>query len=346
MVLTAPLDTLTSQLTDLLHTLAISSFPHTPHRPVTQAKTGTMPQNDWYDDECRDTRARLLLKQARGEISAKQAKRAFQSLTRRKKRAFEIEKYWALYQLFLSNNSAEAWKKIREHRPPTPITTPQVWHTYGESLYHIPDQPPLPHPPQPRPSTSTFFTTSMVKKAIKKLQHGRAQDHTGMRGEHLVFASHTLAPFIAHLFNRALVEGFPHTWSTNTIAPIHKAGDRMDPGNYRTIMIGHILAKLYGSILEDELSTLAKDTSQTVFRRNFSTLDHIFTLRSLIEQARADGRRLYCCFVDFRKAFDTVPRDRLLQRLQSLKVSSEMIWGIIALYERVIGRFRCPVDRL
>ena len=46
--------------------------------------------------------------------------------------------------------------------------------------------------------------------------------------------------------------------------------------------------------------------------------------------------------MDFRKAFDTVPRDRLFQRLQSLGVPAEMIWGIYALDEQVLGRVCCP----
>ena len=55
-------------------------------------------------------------------------------------------------------------------------------------------------------------------------------------------------------------------------------------------------------------------------------------------------KRLYCCFVDFRKAFDTVPRERLFQRLQSLGIPTKMIWAIYALYERVTGRVQCPGD--
>eukprot|EP00250_Pteridium_aquilinum_P032013 c44779_g1_i1 orf=161-376(+) len=71
----------------------------------------------------------------------------------------------------------------------------------------------------------------MVQKAMRRQQHRKAQDHAGMRGEHFSFVSHTLALFIAHLFNR-LSKGFPHTWTTNTTTPIHKASDHMDPGNY------------------------------------------------------------------------------------------------------------------
>ena len=129
----------------------------------------------------------------------------------------------------------------------------------------------------------------MVERAIRRLQHGRSSDHTGIQSEHLIYATNALAPFIGLLFNRALAEGFPAEWTMRTIAPIHKAGDMSDPNNYRTIMIGHTLAKLYGAIMEMELSAYAEreglcTPGQAGFRRQaFSTIDHIFTLRCLID---------------------------------------------------------------
>ncbi|MCO5582134.1 hypothetical protein L7F22_036024 [Adiantum nelumboides] len=187
----------------------------------------------------------------------------------------------------------------------------------------------------------------MVKKAISHLQHGRARDQAGLQAEHLIYGCAALAPLIAHLFNRALSEGFPESWTEHTIVPIHKSGDTMDPSTYRTIMIGPILAKLYGAVLEEELSSLAegedmRTPGQAGFRRAFSTIDHIFTLRCLIDQTRVRKRRLYSCFVDFRKAFDTIPRERLFRRLAALGIGEEMTWGIYALYEHVSGRVRCP----
>ena len=54
------------------------------------------------------------------------------------------------------------------------------------------------------------------------------------------------------------------------------------------IMIGHTLAKLYGAIMEEELNDYMETLSlrapeQTGFRHAFSTIDHIFTLRCLID---------------------------------------------------------------
>ena len=41
--------------------------------------------------------------------------------------------------------------------------------------------------------------------------------------------------------------------------------------------------------------------------------------------------------MDFHKAFDTVPRARLMRRLQEMGVPTKLIWGIMALYMLVVG---------
>lgn len=50
----------------------------------------------------------------------------------------------------------------------------------------------------------------------------------------------------------------------NIIVPIHKAGDPLDPNSYGIIMIGHILAKIYGLVLEVVVSTFPEDHGPTV----------------------------------------------------------------------------------
>ena len=107
-------------------------------------------------------------------------------------------------------------------------------------------------------------------------------------------------------------------------------------------MIGHMLAKLYGAIMEakvnDYMETLSLQAhEQASFRRAFSTIYHIFIIRCLIDQTKARKKKLYCCFVDFQKAYDAVPRERLFDRLKSLKIPDDMIWAIYVLYEQVFG---------
>ena len=85
--------------------------------------------------------------------------------------------------------------------------------------------------------------------ASHRLQFGKAQDHDGLVGEHFIYARDTLLPFLAHIFNRAMCEGFCSRWTKHTIVSILKSGDPIMPSNFKTIMIGHCLTKLYGLIL-------------------------------------------------------------------------------------------------
>ena len=93
----------------------------------------------------------------------------------------------------------------------------------------------------------------------------------------------------------------------------------MIPGNYMTIMIEHIMSKIYAVVLDAVLDEFARShglkvDEQAGFGLEQLTLDHILTLKSVIQEARATRQRVYCCFVDFHKAFDTVLHAYLFKR--------------------------------
>ena len=63
-------------------------------------------------------------------------------------------------------------------------------------------------------------------------------------------------------------------------------------------------------------------------------------LMIIVEERRNDKSNLFCFFVDFRKVFDTVPRNNLWNRLEELKVPFELRAVAIRLYENVIAKFK------
>jgi len=69
-------------------------------------------------------------------------------------------------------------------------------------------------------------------------------------------------------------------------------------------------------------------------------MDHLVTHRIIVEECRNDKSNLFCCFVDFRKVFDTVPRNNLWKRLEELKVPFELRVAAIRLYENAIAKFK------
>ena len=61
--------------------------------------------------------------------------------------------------------------------------------------------------------------------------------------------------------------------------------------------------------------------SQIGFLPNNRTADHVLTLRTLIDKyVHCHQEKVYACFVDFRKAFDSVWHDGLLYKLLEINV--------------------------
>ena len=52
------------------------------------------------------------------------------------------------------------------------------------------------------------------------------------------------------MFNHALQHGMPHEWKTNWIKPLHKGGDINHVKNYRIIIVGSLMPKLSGCVIE------------------------------------------------------------------------------------------------
>ena len=120
---------------------------------------------------------------------------------------------------------------------------------------------------------------------------------------------------------------------------VFKKGDATSLDNYRAIAIGAVFGKLYSVLLDTRMSNVAEKEGwraegQAGFRPEKSTVDHVFVLRHLIEasQGHRTSKPLFCCFVDFRKAYDMVRRDLLVKCLAELGVHGCMLQAIVQMY--------------
>ena len=123
------------------------------------------------------------------------------------------------------------------------------------------------------------------------------------------------------LFNKLYDDGiFPSSWAEGVIIPIFKKGERNDTNNYRGITLLSILGKVFTIILNKRLTKWSEDNklvseNKAGFRKGFQTFDHIFTLQTLARSYLKGNKKLYVCFVDFKKAYDLVWRNGLLYKL-------------------------------
>ena len=70
---------------------------------------------------------------------------------------------------------------------------------------------------------------------------------------------------------------------------IFKSSEKHSLGNYKTIMLGIIFGKFYGFVMEKIINQRViflwvRERGHVGFREGKSTVDHILTLRTLIEQ--------------------------------------------------------------
>jgi len=84
------------------------------------------------------------------------------------------------------------------------------------------------------------------------------------------------------------VEGFPKALSTRVVHALFKGGNASKFDNYRGIMVGPILAKLFIMILDKRLSEWAEQhrvhaKGQSRFCKDYSTTNQLFILWTLIK---------------------------------------------------------------
>ena len=148
--------------------------------------------------------------------------------------------------------------------------------------------------------------------AIKNLKNNKSPGLDNILNEYFKNSPPALIRIYSRIFNLVLDTGIiPDNWTIGVIKPVYKnKGDRMDPDNFRAITLISCLGKLFTSIINDRLTFYANEISlisfnQAGFRKGHSTTDNIFVLHALISLYQSFGKKLFCSFIDFRKAFDT-----------------------------------------
>ena len=290
---------------------------------TTRTNVKGLPHNPWFDEECKLAKRQLRATPTTAIEWASLAKN-YTALKRRKRREHELRTESHALMNFKKNPKKE-WMRMKDKRKDiTGNISPEDMHVYVEKLYvheNAREMPDIEEVAQSR----EYFDSSMVTKSLKKLANGKAPDMLHFKSEMLKWSGGIARQWIHTLINQAITQGLPMDWQQNWIKALFKKGDANQPTNYRTIMIGSCMAKLLGSVTEQALSLWAETNNkrakgQAGFRPKHSTIDHLISIRVLMEESRLKGQALYCCFVDFTKAFDTIPRAGLWKRMEHIGV--------------------------
>ena len=125
------------------------------------------------------------------------------------------------------------------------------------------------------------------------------------------------------IFNLSLTSGqVPASWKCANVTPIFKKGDKSLPSNYRPISLTSIFCRLLEKIIKVKLTNYLESNniitdSQHGFRSKRSCLTNLLDFFNDIINIYDASRCVDVIYFDFQKAFDKVPRERLLVKLKS-----------------------------
>ena len=192
----------------------------------------------------------------------------------------------------------------------------------NEDMTSLPDLGSSPHPTMP----AFTISTEGVRRLLRGLKCHSATGPDGIPAYLLREASEELAPALSLLFQASLHQGkIPAAWKSADVAPIFKKGDRHDPSNYRPISLTSIICKIMEHIVHSQIIHHLDDhnllsESQFGFRKKHSCeLQLLLTVNDLAGGLR-DKEQIDAVLLDFSKAFDKVPHERLLLKLHHIGV--------------------------
>ena len=215
----------------------------------------------------------------------------------------------------------------------------------------IAPDPTLEVPPLPQATAESSaalrrpVTLDELEEALGKAANGKSADEDGIIMEQWKAAGSVALLVVVDILNRMLDGEVLDEMGRVKMTLIHKKGPKTVVGNYRAVSVGPMLEKLFSMVWGARLTAWAEHNgllceTQWGFRARRGTGDAIFTVEALLTLARHRQEKLVLVFVDFTKAFDTIDRDRLWDKLARMGVPEQVLVMFRMAYGEVWGRIK------
>ncbi|XP_072033236.1 uncharacterized protein [Amphiura filiformis] len=170
-----------------------------------------------------------------------------------------------------------------------------------------------------------------VQKLLSNLKPHTAAGPDNLPAYLLKEGAEELAPALTLLFQATLHQGkIPHEWKSAYVTPIFKKGDKHQPANYRPISLTSIVCKLMEHIMHSQIINHLNDhglltDKQFGFRKkHWCDAQLLLTVHDLASGLR-DQEQIDAILLDFSKAFDKVPHERLLLKLHFYGIRGSLL---------------------
>ncbi len=332
----------------IFHKVALNAKLEKTKKPPHKNRKQNPPEKKWFDSECKEIRKHLRQlsnQKHRHQHNTTLQHAYFETLKQYKQTIRNKKSHYTnqtLQEIENAVDQGQFWDMLNSLETAKPqqlvIQDGEIWGKYFSNLYKniSPEELNL---NQMEIETKLDKLESAIKNnqnpidypithkeltdKLKTLKSKKACGTDCIKNEMLKNSTPELQTAIIKLFNMVLTTGcFPDVWNQGLITPIHKSGNRSDPNNYRGICVSSNLGKLFCSILNSRILTFIQEKNilskcQTGFLPNYRTSDHIYTLHTLINEHvhQKKGGKIFACFIDFKKAFDSIWHKGLLFKI-------------------------------
>ena len=166
-----------------------------------------------------------------------------------------------------------------------------------------------------------YVTEAEVLKAVKEIDIYKSSSVENLSSRILKDAFMTIIPQLTYMYNCSFSKNsFPDSWKIAKVIPLQKPGNKSDVNNLRPVSLLPLPGKLAERLAHTQIISFLEDNNmlnenQGAFRKNKSTIGSASELTDDIGLGLNEGQYTVACFVDLRKAFDTVNHEVLINKL-------------------------------
>jgi len=178
------------------------------------------------------------------------------------------------------------------------------------------------------------FSVEAVQRKLQRLAPDKSPGPDGIHPLLLKECASMVAAPLSAIYTRSYATGeLPAEWKTANVAPIFKKGSKTDRTNYRPVSLTSVPCKIMESLIKEKLVRFLEDSSavtqsQHGFMTGRSCLTNLLESLESWTKALDEGYGIDIIYLDYRKAFDSVPKRRLLERLRSQGISGKLLGWI------------------
>ena len=238
----------------------------------------------------------------------------------------DTKPFWRYIKSRRQDNTGVAPIKDKGQIHSDNITKANLLNRQFESVFTPPtpreDQtlPTMPGDPYP-PCDNITVSEDGVRKLLGNIKVNKAGGPDGLPNRLLKAIAPQITPVLTRIFNQSLSTGcLPLDWQSANISPVFKKGARSEAANYRPVSLTCVCCKLLEHIVCSHIMTHFDRHSiltptQHGFRRGHSCESQLLITTDDITRAYDNKVQTDVMILDFSKAFDTVPHNKLLYKL-------------------------------